>query len=197
MGIGKSTLTTFLAEKLSLTPVYENFRQNPFLAAFYKNMKRWALHSQMFFMTEKINQLLTLDFEKKGIVQDTPIYEDVYSYAKAQYVLKNINKHEWGLYMKTFKLFEKHLPVPRLIIHLSAPVEVIYKRIQKRKRDYETETKKTKLMNYLKVLDELNSEWISSIKKKLPVLRIDTHRQNYIYSNKRKNDLISEIKGHL
>ena len=50
IGVGKSTLTGLLAEHFNWEPVYEAFTENPYLADFYMDMKRWSFHSQVFFL---------------------------------------------------------------------------------------------------------------------------------------------------
>ena len=53
IGAGKSTLVDFLQYRFSLTPFHEPNAENPFLPMFYGDMKRWAFHSQMFFLAHK------------------------------------------------------------------------------------------------------------------------------------------------
>jgi hypothetical protein len=42
MGSGKSTLVEFLHRTYGVVPFYEPNDENPYLADFYKDMKRWA-----------------------------------------------------------------------------------------------------------------------------------------------------------
>src|SRR3989344_8456563 len=93
LGSGKTTVAGLIARKFNFHLLEENFGDNAFLPRFYTDMKRWAFHSQTFFLMEKTNQMLetrTL-LTKKSIVQDTPIQQDVFSYAKAQHILGNID----------------------------------------------------------------------------------------------------------
>ena len=137
MGVGKTTVSRLIAKELKLHLVLENFGENAFLPRFYKDMSRWAFHSQAFYLLEKIKQMMETEktLRKKSVVQDTPIYQDVNSYAKAQYVLGNIDDDEWKLYRKIYFSYEKYLPVPDLIIFLNAPVDVYRERIRKRGYD--------------------------------------------------------------
>src|SRR5512137_1028287 len=117
MGSGKTTAAKLLAKHLKFKLLEENFGENAFLPRFYQDMKRWAFHSQTFFLMEKITQMLETKniLEKSAVIQDTPIQQDAFSYAKAQHVLGAIDDAEWRLYMKIYKSFEPLFPVPDLI----------------------------------------------------------------------------------
>ena len=41
IGVGKSTLTQLLTDRLGWEPVYEAVDENPYLADFYADMPRW------------------------------------------------------------------------------------------------------------------------------------------------------------
>jgi deoxyadenosine/deoxycytidine kinase len=58
IGAGKSTLTRLLADRYHLRPVFEAVDENPYLADFYADMRRWAFHSQMFFLATRLEQHL-------------------------------------------------------------------------------------------------------------------------------------------
>src|SRR4030042_4467619 len=123
LGVGKTTVAKLLTERLGTQILEENFAENQFLPRFYQDMRRWAFHSQTFFLLEKVKQ--TFQSKKilasgQSVVQDTPIIQDVQSYAKAQYILGNMDEAEFNLYTKTYSLFVKRLPQPNLIIYLEA-----------------------------------------------------------------------------
>ena len=62
IGVGKSSLTQLLAEHYHLRPVYEAVNKNPYLEDFYQDMPRYAFHSQMFFLSERLEQHLRPPF---------------------------------------------------------------------------------------------------------------------------------------
>ena len=53
MGSGKSTLVEFLSQNYDVEPFYEPNDENPYLADFYGDMKRWAFQSQLYFLSNK------------------------------------------------------------------------------------------------------------------------------------------------
>jgi deoxyadenosine/deoxycytidine kinase len=54
-GSGKTTAANILA-KSGFSLSEENFSGNSFLSKYYEEMARWAFHSQMYFLINKIKQ---------------------------------------------------------------------------------------------------------------------------------------------
>ena len=48
IGVGKSTLTKMLSERLGWEPFYEAADDNPYLSDLYQDMQRWCFHSGSF-----------------------------------------------------------------------------------------------------------------------------------------------------
>ncbi len=210
MGSGKTTVARLLSKALKFHLVEENFGENAFLALFYKDMKRWAFHSQTFFLMEKTGQLLeagrVLSNAKDpvwkkgyaGIIQDTPIQQDVFSYAKAQHVLEHIDDSEWRLYQKIYKQFEPYFPTPDLIVYLETSIDKILERIGSRGRGYEQKIPQS----YLELLDMLNHRWLSEnlsaqAGKTIPILTIKTDGLNIIRSKAARKKLVVAVKERL
>ena len=82
IGAGKSTLVDFLRYRFDLTPFYEPNVDNPFLTDFYGDMKRWAFHSQMYFLAHKFRLHQELTDHSGTVVQDRTIYEDAEIFAE-------------------------------------------------------------------------------------------------------------------
>lgn len=192
MGSGKTTVSKLIARRLKLHLLEENFGENSFLPRFYQDMKRWAFHSQTFFLMEKISQMLETPklLEKRSLVQDTPIQQDAFSYAKAQHVLGNIDDAEWRLYLKIYRSFEPYFPKPDLIVYLDTSVSVLAGRIGKRGRDYEQKI----AQSYLELLDMLNHKWLTE-NKTIPVLTIATDGFNVVRNKAAQQTLVTKIKG--
>lgn len=176
MGSGKTTVANLIAKECGYALVLEQFEDNPFLPKFYADMKRWAFHSQMFFLLEKARQLHEIPSMRtqQSVIQDTPIMQDVYSYAKAQYELGNMNVHEWNLYLKTYDTLSAHLPTPDVIVYLKASIDTLMKRIEHRGRSYEQSIPK----DYITLLDNLNTSWIESTD--IPIILIDTDERDIV-----------------
>ncbi len=194
MGCGKTTASRLLSGFLDFRLIEENFGENAFLARFYQDMKRWAFHSQTFFLMEKISQMMETQqiLQTSSVVQDTPIMQDVFSYAKAQHVLGNIDDAEWRLYQKIYNSFESYIPKPTLIVYLDTSLPVIVKRINTRGRGYEAKIPES----YLELLDMLNRRWLSD-NKSIPVLTITTDTLDIVHSKKAQNIFTETVKSYL
>ncbi len=191
LGIGKTTYSTLLAERLAYSLVTENYNDNPFLPRFYTDMKRWAFHSQAFFLLEKAKQLeeISVSLEVSSVVQDTPIFQDVYSYALAQHRLGNMDQDEWALYIKLYNGIINHLPQPSLIIYLDATIETIMNRIETRGRSYERDIP----LQYIELLHELNKAVIDN-HKHIPTIFIDCNSVDVVNSETDREQVITMVK---
>jgi deoxyadenosine/deoxycytidine kinase len=194
MGSGKTTAARLIAQELGFTLIEENVAENAFLPRFYTDMKRWALHSQTFFLMEKISQMMQTKkmLEKQSVVQDTPITQDVYSYAKAQHELGNMDDAEWKLYQKVYTEFAPHCPKPDLIVYLATSVPEIEKRIEERGRGYEQSIPRS----YLELLDTLNTQWIAE-NKTIPMLVVNTDKLNLARDRDAQTQFLSLVRSSL
>lgn len=194
MGSGKTTVSRLLASRLKYRLIEENFGENAFLPMFYADMKRWAFHSQTFFLMEKITQMLEASeaLKRQSVIQDTPITQDVFSYAKAQHVLGNMDDNEWRLYQKIYASIEPHFPKPDLIIYLETSVPELTERIVSRGRKYEQKISQS----YLELLDMLNHQWLRG-QKGIRVLSVATDHLNIVKSGVAREKLIHLVKKEL
>lgn len=129
---------------------------------------------------------------KRSVVQDTPIQQDAFSYAKAQHVLGNIDDAEWRLYLKIYSAFEPYFPKPNLIIFLETSVAVLAQRVESRGRGYEQKIPQS----YLELLDMLNHKWLSE-NKNIPVFAIQTDGLNIVRSKVAQQAFLEKVKKRL
>lgn len=182
IGVGKSTLTQLLAQRYLLTPVYEAVNDNPYLEDFYKDMPRYAFHSQMFFLSERLEQHLKLINPGERIVQDRTIFEDANIFAKNLFVQGIMNLRDYQTYYKTFEAIVKTLRAPDLLIYLRASVETLQQRILQRGRNYEMQIP----TDYLVALNKLYDEWIKTYS--LPKIVINCNEVDFV---KHPDDLVT------
>lgn len=194
IGSGKTTAARLLSRELGFHLIEENVEENAFLPRFYKDMSRWAFHSQLFFLMEKIKQMMGTKtmLESQSVIQDTPITQDVYSYAKAQHELGNMDDAEWALYHKIYTEFAPLCPKPDLIVFLDTSIPSIEKRIAERGRGFEQEIP----TDYLKLLDSLNRSWLQQ-NKDIPVISIQTDTLDISRNRDAQTQFVSLVRNSL
>lgn len=194
---GKSTLTKVLAEKFQAKPIFEPVSENPYLADFYKDMKRFAFNSQMFFLSQRLKDQLSLAKENGIFIQDRTVYEDAEIFAKNLYENGLIEKRDWDLYQSFYKTILELLPTPNLIIYLKNSVPTLKQRIEKRGRKFEQKIDD----KYLLDLNRLYNEWADSfsndMSKKILFLTISMDKCNYMEDPKELDRIIGLINNKM
>jgi deoxyadenosine/deoxycytidine kinase len=135
IGAGKSSLAEILAAELGARLVAENPGENPFLASFYKDPRRFALSTQLFFLLQRYGQQSELLqgglFEQGGVVSD-------YVFAKDRlFAALNLSPEELSLYDRVYQALRPRVTSPDLVVYLQAPTDVLLARIDKRGRPEE------------------------------------------------------------
>jgi deoxyguanosine kinase len=134
IGSGKSTLARLLAERFGGALILENANDNPFLPQFYRDMKRYALATQMFFLFQRANQLAAI---KQPDLFDGKTVAD-YMLAKDMLFAKlTLDDNEYQLYAQLYNHLKPQAPTPDLVIYLQASVDQLLQRIARRGRPME------------------------------------------------------------
>lgn len=175
IGVGKSTLVTKLSAKLEWEPFYEPVQDNPYLADFYKDMKTWSFHSQIFFLAKRLNAHLRLSQHPTSVIQDRSIYEDAEIFARNLYVQGYLSERDYGTYLEIYEFIIQTLPHPDLVIYLRATEDTLLKRITTRGRQYE----KGIAEDYLKALNDLYEIWISNFVL-CPILAVPADELDFV-----------------
>ncbi len=175
IGVGKSSMVEFLSEQYGFEPIYEPFMNNPYLDDFYKDMKAWGFHSQLYFLTHKFKLHMALNTRASTVVQDRTIYEDAEIFATNLYKGRYIKKRDYETYMELYDTMKGALQPPDLMIYLRCSVGAIRKRIKQRGRKSEQDIP----TSYLRRLNGLYEEWIGRYNQS-PVLVWDSERMDYL-----------------
>lgn len=175
MGVGKSSLVDFLHRRYGFDPVYEPFEDNPYLDDFYQDMRRWAYHSQLYFLTHKFRLHMGLNAQDGTIVQDRTIYEDAEIFCTNLYRSRRIARRDYETYMELYRTMRTALQPPDLLIYLRCSVRAIRKRIKRRGRPSEQEIP----ARYLRRLNGLYEEWVEGYDLS-PVMIWDSENMDYL-----------------
>lgn len=185
---GKSTLTRMIAEDFGGRLCLEPADKNPFLADFYRDRRRNAFKTQLFFLLSRYQQQLEL--KQHDLLR--PIVVCDYTFAKDLIFAKiNLSEDEQSLYMTVFKLLKERLPKPDLVIYLRADSEVLLQRIRKRGHDYERPISE----DYLESLTDSYNRYFLDYQE-TPLLVVDTSKQNYLENPEDFSTLKREIQSH-
>jgi deoxyadenosine/deoxycytidine kinase len=178
VGVGKSTLTKLLCEYLCWEPFYEAVEDNPYLADFYKDMRAWSFHSQIYFLARRLSHHRQIIEWPGTVVQDRTVYEDAEIFAQNLHLQGYMTARDWQSYWDLYQTVSTILPPPDLVIYLQATVPTLQDRIRQRGRDYEQEISE----EYLLRLNTLYIEWVENFTL-CPVLTVPTDDLNFIASN--------------
>jgi deoxyadenosine/deoxycytidine kinase len=169
IGIGKSTLTGILAEAFGWKPFYEAVDENPYLADFYSDMTRWSFHSQVFFLSRRLQHHRQLVDHPGSVVQDRSVYEDAEIFAHNLYMQGQMSERDYQAYHDLYEGIRAFLPPPDLLVYLKGSVDTLLSRIRLRGRDFEREISPA----YLHQLNALYEAWIERWNS-CPVLIVST-----------------------
>lgn len=192
IGVGKSTLTRLLAERLGWEPVYEAVTENPYLADFYEDMPRWSFHSQVFFLSRRLRQHHNLLQKHDSVIQDRSVYEDAEVFARNLYRQGHLSQRDWRCYLDLYETLATLLRPPDLVVYLQASVPTLRRRIGHRGRGYE----QTITDDYLAQLNELYGAWVSGFRL-CPVLTVDTNNLNYVQDETHLDQIWHRIEDRL
>ncbi len=192
IGSGKTSLTERIGERLGWITAYESVADNPFLADFYADMKKWAFHLQIYFLGHRAQQHLDMWNDPRSAIIDRSIYEDAFIFARALHHLGNMTEPEYHSYRKVFDLVVAHLPTPSLLIYLKAPVPVLMNRIRKRARNIETGITE----EYLALLDSFYEDWLRSFDL-CPVLTIRSDDLDFVHRPQHLDLVVQRIQEKL
>lgn len=192
MGAGKSTLVEFLSHTYDVTPFYEPNDENPYLADFYKDMKRWAFRSQLYFLCSKFRLHQQLDRQPGVVALDRTIFEDAEIFATALYQMRKITKRDWQVYQDFYAAILEAIRPPDLLIYLRCPMRTLRQRIRLRGRKMEQDV----APSYLKRLDRLYEAWIAAYEMS-DVLVLDTERLDYVHDLVHRLDVMQRIEAVL
>jgi deoxyadenosine/deoxycytidine kinase len=183
IGCGKTSLANRLAQRLNATPVLEDPKANPFLPLFYRDMRRYALPTQLFFLFQRVAQLETLrqpDLFARSTIADFTLAKD------PLFARITLDDAEYQLYSKIFDHVKPQAPVPDLVVYLQASVETLVHRVRKRGNPMEQGIGE----DYLRDLSDAYTRYFYNYADS-PLLIVNSERLNFV-DNPEHLDLLVE-----
>ena len=192
IGVGKSTLVAMLSARLGWEPFFEPVGENPYLADFYHDMRAWAFHSQVFFLTRRLRAHRQLCDHPTSAVQDRSVYEDAEVFAQNLYLQGHMSERDFQTYRELYQVLTEFLPAPDLVIYLRASVPTLMQRIANRGRDYERQIQ----ADYLNRLNSLYETWITTFTL-CPVLTVPADDLDYVAHSTHLDLIVTKVRDKL
>lgn len=192
IGAGKSSFVEFLHSRYAIRPVFEPNDDNPFLADFYGDMKRWAFHSQLYFLAAKLEIHRGIRDAEQDVLQDRTLWEDAEVFAEHLARTGVMSQREYETYRLVYESIRDELRPPDLMIYLRCPVRVLRRRIRARGRDMEQAIPTA----YLKALHTLYEQWFARYALS-PTIVFETDRVDPVTDIVHAHDVLSMVDRYL
>jgi len=192
IGAGKTTLTELLSKHYKWIPQFEDVDHNPYLNDFYEDMPRWSFNLQVYFLNNRLNQILEIQRGTETVIQDRTIYEDANIFAPNLHDMGLMTKRDFNNYYTFFETLKTMVQPPDLLIYLNASVPTLVAQIQKRGREYEENIR----LDYLKKLNDFYNKWISTYAEG-PLLIIDADTNKFAEKEEDLGIIINKIDSML
>ena len=192
IGVGKSTLVGMLSQKLGWAPYYEPVSENPYLEDFYADMQAWSFHSQVYFISHRLQSHRQLLEYPTSVIQDRTVYEDAEIFARNLFQQNHMGARDYATYRELYQLLVDVLAPPDLVIYLRASVSTLSERIALRGRDFESGIS----ADYLEQLNGLYEDWIAGFSL-CPVLTVPADDMDYVAHPGHLDLIVEKLEGKL
>ncbi len=174
IGVGKSMTTRLIGETFGWPMYFEPVINNPYLADYYRDMRRWSFHLQVYFLSKRFEVQKKIMDHGGSAVQDRTIYEDVEIFAPTLHRRGCMDDRDYENYREVFRNMVAFLRKPDLIIYLRCRPQTAMERIQQRGRTIETDIP----LDFLSDLHTAYEDWIERAPAICPVEIIETEQVN-------------------
>ena len=172
IGAGKTSLALKLAQRLGANTLLEDPKANPFLPQFYRDMRRYALQTQLFFLFQRVGQLEALvqpDLFGKPTVADFTLAKD------PLFARLTLDDAEYQLYDRIYRHVKPQAPAPDLVVYLQASISTLVARVKKRGHPMEAGIDE----GYLRRLSEAYTSYFYGYSDS-PLLIVNSERLNFV-----------------
>ena len=188
IGVGKTSLTRLLAERLQAKLVLEEVEENPFLKDFYRDRERFSFQTQMHFLFGRYQQqrsMRQMDLFSERTVSDYLFQKD------RIFASLNLSERELALYEKVAGWLELEVAKPDVVVYLQANTETLMERISKRGRPFERDMDRA----YIGALNEAYNHFFFHFID-APLLVVNTNAIDFVNHTEDFEDLLKRILVH-
>ncbi|MCI0768064.1 deoxynucleoside kinase [Bacillus sp. TL12] len=194
IGVGKTSLAKEISTHMQLHLFKEIVDENPFLGKFYENIEEWSFQTEMFFLCNRYKQLE--DINIKYLNQRKPVVADYHIFKNLIFASRTLKDAQYDKYMQIYRILTQDMPVPNVIVYLTASLETLQKRIAMRGREFE----KNMDPNYLLQLTKDYETAMDTFKKDhpdIPVLKFNGDNMDFVKNSDDLNIILSTLKNTL
>ncbi len=171
IGVGKTSFVDLFYKEFKYHKLYENFKNNPFLADFYNDDKSNIFEMESYFLVERYKQLINLHNKINNNIISDFLFSKSLLFAEI-----NLSKSEFKLFKVIFDQFDRLIKEPDLMIFLSSDINKISKQIRQRDRFFEKKISR----QYLEKVNIGYEKLLELEKNKFPILCFDVTNIDFI-----------------
>jgi deoxyadenosine/deoxycytidine kinase len=192
IGVGKSMLTRVIGGVFGWRMFFEPVINNPYLDDYYRDMKRWSFHLQVYFLSKRFEVQKQIITEPGSAVQDRTIYEDAEIFAPTLHRRGCMDDRDYQNYREVFMNMIAFLQAPDLIIYLQCSPRTALERIRQRGRSCEAEIP----LDFLADLHAAYEDWSERAPALCPVHTIDTESVDLRQDRAALTGILNVIRTH-
>jgi deoxyadenosine/deoxycytidine kinase len=185
IGVGKTFLVDKLVRRFEAVKVLEDV-ENPFLPDFYRDRPGAAFQTQMYFLLSRYKQqqeVIQHELFHRLVISDYTFQKDrIFAYL-------TLGDDELSIYDKLYTTLEPQVPVPDLVLYLTADVDTCMARIRKRARSFEKEISDEYM---LELIDAYNHYF--HYYNRSPLLVVDTRNLDFPGSKSDFEELVQQLQ---
>ena len=187
IGAGKTSLSHLIAEEFGGKLLLERFTENPFLPLFYKDKSRYALATEMSFLTDRYQQLSD-DLAQPDLFASF-LVADYYIIKSLIFSRVTLTEQEYALYYKIFKVMYKEVRKPAAYVYLEQSTDRLLQNIAFRGREYEQDID----ANYLTRIHSGYMQFLKEHPDMNPIL-IDARSLDFVHNRKDFKTVVERIR---
>ena len=194
IGVGKTSLAKEISTHMQLHLLKEIVDENPFLGKFYEDIDEWSFQTEMFFLCNRYKQLV--DINIKYLNQRKPVVADYHIFKNVIFASRTLKDSQYDKYMQIYRILTQDMPVPNVIVYLTASLETLQKRIAMRGREFE----KNMDPNYLLQLTKDYETAMDAFKRdhpEIPVLKFNGDDMDFVKNPDDLNVILSALQNTL
>ncbi len=187
IGSGKTSLAEILASMFAAGRMLEHYEDNPFLGEFYRNRKKFAFQTQIWFLLSRYRQIMD-ELSQKNLFHKIVVSDFMYSKDKI-FAYLNLDENELALYNKIAAALDKDVIKPDFVIYLQASTDTLMERIAQRGRAFEKGIEQ----EYIESLNKAYNHFFFHYQDS-PLLIVNTDHIDFTQNVEELDEIVAQIE---